>query len=185
MTKGKENKMDLHKLFELQEKNENNIANISTIAEDEMGSHNIEELRFLALHIKIAELANLTKCYKYIKIRPNLPKEKLTLRFADAFQYLLSIGNRTGYHLIRFDAFPTVHETDIIKLFSMLIEQVIQVKKHYFNDNYMQGIHEYTLLFAIMLDLGKALNIDIKDIEESLDHSTVPFHNLRFEDINL
>jgi len=177
--------MDLDKLFKLQEKNENKIVNIATIPEDEMGSHNVEELRFLALHIKIAELANLTKCYKYIKVRPNIPKEKLTLRFADVFQYLLSIGNRTGYNVIRYDALPNRHEKDVIKLFSMLFDQTSQVKKHFFNDNYMQGVHEYTLLFALILDLAAALNIDMKDVEESLDHSKVPFYNIRFEDINL
>lgn len=51
--------MDLQKLFYLQSEIENDIQNISTIPEDEMGSHNVEELRFLALHIKVAELTNL------------------------------------------------------------------------------------------------------------------------------
>lgn len=173
--------MDLQKLFDLQNDIESNIANISNIPEDEMGSHNVEELRFLALHIKISELANLTKCYKYVHIRPNIPKEKLTLRFVDAFQYLLSIGNRTGYHVLRYDALPSIFEDDIIKLFSMLIDQTSQVKKYFFNDNYIQGIHEYTLLFAIMLQLAKTLGIDMKDVEEYLHSSRLSFLTLNPE----
>lgn len=177
--------MDLQKLFDLQTEIENKISNIATIPEDEMGSHNVEELRFLALHIKIAELANLTKCYKYLHVKENIPKDKLILRFVDAFQYLLSIGNRTGYHIIRFDALPNVAEQDIIKLFSMLIDQTSQVKKYYFNDNYIQGIHEYTLLFAIMLNLAKVLKIDFKDVEEHLHNKRLTFLTLKFEEINL
>lgn len=177
--------MDLHKLFELQSKIENNIKNTTTIPEDEMGSHNVEELRFLALHIKICELANLTKCYKYLHIRPNIPQDKIVLRYVDAFQYLLSIGNRTGYHIIRYDALPNVNENDVIKLFSMLIDQTTQVKKYHMNDNYMQGIHEYTMLFAIMLNLGRVLKVDISDVEKYLENQRLTFTNLRFEDIDL
>ncbi|MGL1892398.1 MAG: dUTP diphosphatase [Spirochaetaceae bacterium] len=177
--------MDLQKLFDLQTEIENDISNITTIPEDEMGSHNVEELRFLALHIKIAELANLTKCYKYVHIKENIPKDKLTLRYVDAFQYLLSIGNRTGYHIIRYDALPNVAEKDVIKLFSILIDQTSQVKKYFFNDNFIQGIHEYTLLFAIMVNLGKALKIDFKDAEQILKNKRLTFTTLKFEEINL
>lgn len=177
--------MDLEKLFSLQKEIEDKITSSSTIPENLMGSHNVEELRFLALHIKIAELANLTKCYKYCHIKDNIPQDKLTLRFVDAFQYLLSIGNRTGFNIIRQDALPAIPEQDIIKLFSMLIDQVSQVKKYYFNDNFIQGIHEYTFLFAIMINLAKVLKIDFKDIEEVLKKGTLTFQNLRFEDINL
>jgi len=178
-------KMDLQKLFDIQTEIENKITNVATIPEDEMGSHNVEELRFLALHIKIAELANLTKCYKYVHIKENIPKDKLTLRFVDSFQYLLSIGNRTGYSIIRYDALPPVAETDIIKLFSMLIDQTSQVKKYYFNNNFIQGVHEYTLLFSIFLNLGRVLHINFKDVEEHLHNNRLSFVNLRFEDINL
>lgn len=167
--------MDLQKLFEMQSEIEDNIVNMATIPEDEMGSHNVEELRFLALHIKIAELANLTKCYKYCHIKPNIPKDKLTLRFVDAFQYLLSIGNRSGYNVIRYDALPNVHEDDIIKLFSMLIDQISLVKKYSFNSNFIQGIHEYTLLFAIALNLAEVLGINFEDVLEYLHNSRLSF----------
>ncbi len=177
--------MDLQKLFELQSRIESDIAQTTTIPEDVMGSNNVEELRFLALHIKLAELANLTKCYKYYYVKPNIPKDKLTLRFVDAFQYLLSIGNRTEYNIITLDALPKINEKNIIKLFSMVIDQVSQVKKYYFNNNFIQGIHEYTLLFAIILNLAKVLEIEFEEVVEYLEQSRVPFQNLRFEDINL
>ncbi len=129
--------MNLQKLFEMQTEIENNIANIATIPEDEMGSHNVEELRFLALHIKIAELANLTKCYKYCHIKPNIPQDKLTLRFVDAFQYLLSIGNRAHYCVIRYDALPNNNVNDVIKLFSMLLDPTALTKGYFFRDDFM------------------------------------------------
>ena len=177
--------MDLKKLFDMQTEIENKITNIATVHEDDMGPHNTEELRFLALHIKVSELANLTKCYKYCHVKENIPKDKLTLRYVDAFQYLLSIGNRTGYNILREDALPRIDEDDVIKLFSMVIEQTIQVKKHYFNDNFIQGIHEYSMLFSIIIALGKALNIDFEDVEEHLHKARLTFLTLKFEDINL
>ena len=67
----------------------------------------------------------------------------------------------------------------------MLIDQTSQVKKYFFNDNYIQGIHEYTLLFAIMLNLAKVLKIDFKDVEEHLNNKRLTFLTLKFEDINL
>ena len=67
----------------------------------------------------------------------------------------------------------------------MVIEQTIQVKKHYFNDNFIQGIHEYSMLFAIVTALGKALKIDFNDVEEHLHNSRLTFLTLKFEDINL
>lgn len=173
--------MDLQRLFKLQLEIENNITNIATIPEDKVGAGNIEELRFLALHIKLAELANLTKCYKYYNVKPNIPKDKLTLRFVDAFQYLLSIGNRCGYNVITIDALPQVLESSVIKLFSLLIDQVSDVKKQALNNDLIAGIRAYTVLFSTMISLGKLLKIDFSDVEEVLDHSRLSFLTLEIQ----
>ena len=173
--------MDLQKLFKLQLDIENNISNIATIPEDDMGAHNVEELRFLALHIKLSELANLTKCYKYCTIRPNIPKDKLTLRYVDIFQYLLSIGNRSGYNVITYDALQIGQEKDVIRLFSGIIDQISTVKKLTLSDDFIYGIEEYTKLFAMMINLGNTLNINFKDVEDYLNNSRLSFLTLQIQ----
>lgn len=167
--------MNLQKLFNYQMEIESNISNISTMPEDQLGANNINDLRFLALHIKLAELANLTKCYKYCDVKPNIPKDKLTLRFVDAFQYLLSIGNKSNYNIITFDALNFSSERNIIKLFSLLIDQVSIVKKLTVNENYMDGVREYTKLFSMIIDLSYALKIDFGEVETYLNSSRLSF----------
>lgn len=173
--------MDLQKLFALQTEIENNITNIATIPEDKVGIDNIEELRFLALHIKLSELANLTKCYKYYHVKPNIPKDKLTLRYVDAFQYLLSIGNRSKYNVITSDALPKILESNIIKLFSSLIDQVSSVRKQTLNHNFIEGLEGYTQLFSTMIHLGEVLNINFDEVEDYLNQSRLSFLTLKIQ----
>lgn len=173
--------MDLQKLFFIQSEIENNISNTSSMDEDHMGLSNIDELRFLALHIKLAELANVTKCYKYCHVKPNIPKDKLNLRFTDAFQYLLSIGNRSGYNVITYDALPLRMEMDIIKLFSLVIDQVSALKKTTVNNDFIEGVHQYTELFSTVVALGKVLRIDFDQVQEYLEHSRLSFLTLQIQ----
>lgn len=173
--------MDLQRLFSLQTEIENNITNIATLPEDKVGRENIEELRFLALNIKLSELANLTKCYKYYYVKPNIPKDKLTLRYVDAFQYLLSIGNRSGYNVITYDALPKILEKSVIKLFTTTIDQISSVRKQTVKNNFIEGLQEYTQLFSLVIHLGTILNIDFKDVEEYLEHSRLSFLSLKIK----
>lgn len=167
--------MNLQTLFKYQEEIEQKISESSSMNEDQLGASNINDLRFLALHIKLAELANLTKCYKYCDVRPNIPKDKLTLRFVDVFQYLLSIGNKANYNIITFDALNPTNERNIIKLFSTLIDQIAIVKKLTLSDNFMDGVREYTNLFSMIMDLAHALKLDFKDVEHYLNSSRLSF----------
>lgn len=167
--------MNLQKLFSYQQEIEQKISESSSMNEDQLGANNINDLRFLALHIKLSELANLTKCYKYCDVRPNIPKDKLTLRYVDVFQYLLSIGNKANYNIITYDALIFSKNRNIIKLFSSLIDQITLVKKLTQSDNYMDGVREYTLMFSKIMDLGYALKLDFKDVEYYLNTSRLSF----------
>lgn len=166
--------MNLQKLFNYQKEIEDNLSNLSSMSEDQLGEGNILDLRFLALHIKVSELANLTKCYKYCEVR-SLPKDKLTLRFVDAFQYLLSIGNKFNYNVITYGALSLNPQGNIIKQFSGLIEQISIVKRLTANGNYMDGVNEYTKLFSMLMNLGYTLKLSFQEVEHYLNSSRLSF----------
>ena len=93
--------MELTKLFQIQAEFESAIIENTDIEENVVGESNVRDLLFLALHVKLGELANLTKCYKYSYVKPNLPKHKLIIRYADVLRYLLSVGNRHQFNMIQ------------------------------------------------------------------------------------
>ncbi len=73
--------MELNELFQIQKTIENRIKSLSDIEEDSVGEENIFDLRFLAFQVKTGEIANITKCYKYYKIKRQIPKEKVIVRY--------------------------------------------------------------------------------------------------------
>jgi len=152
--------MNLKDLFEMQQIMENKIKEITDIDENALGDENTVHLRFLALQVKVGELANLTKCYKYQMVKENLPKDKVLFRYLDAIKYLLSIGNRYEFNIINLQAFERVPKTDnVIELFADLYDGISLVKKNINGNNFVDALNAYILVFAKFINLGEVLGL--------------------------
>jgi dimeric dUTPase (all-alpha-NTP-PPase superfamily) len=157
--------MELNQLFKIQEIMENNIKNNSMIDEDVLGKENIFDLRFLALQVKVGEIANLTKCYKYNVAKEDIPKEKLMYRFIDAMKYMLSIGNMYEFNIIDIDAVNTSsNEKSLIKVFSYIYDDIADLKDVVRRDNYVDSITIYIRLFSRFINLGRLLGFTFQEV---------------------
>lgn len=157
--------MNLHELFKAHEAMENYIRTVSNINEDMLGKENIFELRFLALQVKVGELANLTKCYKYARIKDNLPKEKLMIRYIDAMKFLLSIGNLNNFNIFSFDSIVvTKDSSSIIKVFANIFEYINEVRDLTQRNLYVDSLNAYMKLFAEFIKLAGHLGFTIEEV---------------------
>ena len=157
--------MDLQQLFKIQEIMESNIRENSKIDEDVLGKENIFDLRFLALQVKVGEIANLTKCYKYTKAKEDIPKERLMFRFIEALKYLLSIGNMHDFNIINLDAVNvTSHEKSLIKVFSLIYDETAQLKYTLHRNNYVDSVNSYIRLFSLLMNLGRLLGLTFEEV---------------------
>jgi dimeric dUTPase (all-alpha-NTP-PPase superfamily) len=160
--------MNLQQLFKVHENLENHIRSVSNLEEDMLGKENIFELRFLALQVKVGELANLTKCYKYARIKDNLPKEKLMTRYIDAFMFLLSIGNLNNFNIISLDSITgTKDSSNIIKVFSNIFEYINEVRDLTQRSVYIDSLNAYMKLFGEFIKLAGHLGFTIEEVFES------------------
>jgi len=157
--------MNLNQLFKVQKIIENNIRELSQIDENILGEENIFELRFIALQVKIGEIANLTKCYKYSKIKEGIPREKIMIRYIDAMKFLLSIGNDNEFNVINLEAINSVEKEDnIIKLFSSIYDNISELKQTIISDNYLDSLSIYIKLFAEIVNLGELLGLTFEEV---------------------
>jgi dimeric dUTPase (all-alpha-NTP-PPase superfamily) len=160
--------MNLQELFKIHELMENHIKTVSNLDEDMLGRDNLFDLRFLALQVKIGELANLTKCYKYARIKDNLPKEKLMIRYIDAMKFLLSIGNINEFNIINFDSIKGTEESsNIIKVFSNIFEYINEVRDLSRRGIYFDSLSAYMKLFAEFIKLAKYLGLTMDEVYDS------------------
>lgn len=157
--------MQLSHLFKVQEIMENNIKHLSQIDENELGKENIFDLRFLALQVKVGELANLTKCYKYTRMKEDIPKDKLMFRFIDAMRFFLSIGNQFEFNIINLDAVNKVsNEDSLVKVFSSMFDNIRDLKYAIKIDNYVDSLNIYIKLFTEFINLGKLLGFTFEEV---------------------
>ncbi len=157
--------MKLKQLFTIQKIVEEEIKDMTNIEENALGEENIFDLRFLAFQVKVGELANTTKCYKYLEMSPNIPKEKLIFRYIDAFKFLLSIGNAHNFNIIDEDAIsPIEHDDNIIQSFSLVYSEIETLKKLLRNDDFINGLSSYLRLFALYLNVGKILGLTFDEV---------------------
>jgi dimeric dUTPase (all-alpha-NTP-PPase superfamily) len=147
---------------------ENHIKTVSNLDEDMLGRENIFDLRFLAFQVKVGELANLTKCYKYAAIKDNLPKERLMIRYIDALKFLLSIGNINNFNIISFESIKgTKDSSSIIKVFSNIFEYINEVRDLSQRGNYIDSLNAYMKLFAEFIKLAEHLGLTMDEVYES------------------
>lgn len=160
--------MNLQQLFKVHGAMENQIRAVSNLNEDMLGKENIFDLRFLAFQVKVGELANLTKCYKYARIKDNLPKEKLMMRYIDALKFLLSIGNINDFNIINFDSITAIEDSSsIIKVFSNIFEYINEVRELAQRDIYIDALNAYMKLFAEFIKLADHLGFTIEEVYDS------------------
>ena len=152
--------MKLQELFDIQKNMEERISMLSGINEDAIGEENIIHLRFVALQVKIGELANLTKCYKYNKTINELPKSKVLFRYLEGMKYLLSIGNKYHLNVINGDNFDNIKKHDnILVLFSEIYDGLTSLKHNISKDFYVESLNDYITIFAKYINLAEVLGI--------------------------
>ena len=152
--------MKLKDLFDMQKQVELKLGQLSGIDEDELGIENIVHLRFVALQVKVGELANLTKCYKYNRSLENLPKNKILFRYLEGMNYLLSIGNKYGYNVITEDSIENINKNSSILLtFSEIYDNLTILKTNILNESYIEGLNNYMIVFGKYMNLAEMLEI--------------------------
>lgn len=156
--------MILDELFQIQKIMEEKIREISNMEEDALGKENIFELRFLALNVKIGELANMTKCYKYTKIINDIPKQKKMIRYIDALKFILSIGNTYDFNIINESVINYEYNDNIIEVFSSIFSEIEKMKNLLKRDDYINGLQSYIRLFGLYLNLGKILELNFQEV---------------------
>ncbi len=157
--------MNLDQLFKVQQIMENNIKKLSQIDEDALGKDNVFDLRFLALQVKVGELANLTKCYKYSKTKEDISKDKLMIRYIDAMKYLLSIGNENNFSIISIDSINSVAKKEsIIKAFGEIFDDITHLKYNIQHNNFIDGVSRYIKLFGEFINLGDNLGFTFEEV---------------------
>jgi len=160
--------VNLQQLFKAHDAMENHIKNSSDIKEDALGKENISDLRFLALQVKVGELASMTKCYKYSRMKENLSKEKLMTGYIEAMKFLLSIGNINNFNIINFDNIVVVDDkSSIIKVFSNIFEYINEVRELSQNNNYIDALNAYIRLFEEFIKLSFHLSFTIEEVSDS------------------
>jgi len=157
--------MDLNQLFKIQEVIENKIKSSTNIPEDLLGKENVFDLKFLAFQVKLGQLANTTKCYKYHKAIESIPREKLILRYMDALQFLISIGNEYDFNIINKEVLDSVEKPNsIIKGFSEIFTTIIKLKESILSDNYIDALSIYIHLFVSYVYLGEEMGLTFEEV---------------------
>lgn len=157
--------MQLQDLFKIQEILESDIVMASGIREDGIGDTNGSQLRRLALIVKTAELANLTKCYKFGHVKLGIEEDKLIKRYADCMGLLLSIGNHHNFNIINEDAVNrVVEEGSLPQRFIKLFESITKLGSLLDDDQFIEGLNHYIHLFTAYVALGSALGFSQQDM---------------------
>jgi len=166
--------MKINELFKIQQSLEEKLSLISGMEENALGEHNIMNVRFLAIQVKLGELANLTKCYKYRKNINEIPRRKVLFRYLEGLKYLLSIGNKYQLNMIDEYAFENIKESDdLITLFSDLYASLSDLKSHLEHDRFVDGLTTYIFVFAKYIQLAKPLNISYEEAQSYFHELTV------------
>lgn len=160
--------VNLQELFKIHDIMENHIKNSSDIEEDALGKENVFDLRFLALQVKVGELANLTKCYKYSRIKEEVTNEKLMSRYIEALKFLLSLGNINNFNIINFDNIKIIKDdSSIIKVFSNIFKYINEVRELSQEHNYYDALNAYIRLFEEFIKLSVNMGFTVEEVCES------------------
>lgn len=166
--------MKINELFKIQASIEDQIIGISNIEENALGEGNVLNIRMLALQVKLGELANLTKCYKYSKQQKSIPKSKVLFRYLEGMKYLLSLGNKYQLNIIDDHAINNIQsEDDLIVLFSDLYAGITKLKDSLEKGMYVDSLNQYIFLFAKYIQLANSLDISYDEAYNYFHEMTI------------
>ncbi|MDP4088623.1 MAG: dUTP diphosphatase [Bacillota bacterium] len=143
--------MNLEKLFALQKELDLRIR-----SEHNLQSHNLIQMKILALQVEIGELANETRCFKYWSEKQPSPKEVILEEYVDCLHFILSIGLEKEFSDVNFE----LKEMD-----NSLTEQFLNLYIDLNDFVICQTSEQYITLFEDFLSLGISMGFSDKDIE--------------------
>lgn len=157
--------MLLKKLFDQQALFEARIIELSGVQGDHLGSVTGSDLRFLALYVKISELANATKCYKFTGDRVRFDESKVVNRYLEVLQYFLSIGIQHNFNMIEDESIEKqIPRMELAPLILEIFKSVHTLKQLVENEDFFEGLKTYGHLFSLINRLGEFLNITEEQI---------------------
>ncbi|MDT8718678.1 dUTP diphosphatase [Clostridium sp. 19966] len=145
--------MNFEKLFDLQHELDGKIS-----VQYDPDSRSLRQDRLLALHVKIAELANETKCFKYWSDQKVSPLQKILDKYTDCIYFLLSMGSERGL---------TFDELTAKKVEYSLTDQFLNLYIDLNDFIVCSSEDQYLTLFEDFLSLGLSLGFSEKDIENT------------------
>jgi len=162
--------MKVEYLFRIQQILDNEIRAICQSGGEEFDRKHLIKTQILALEVKTGELANLTKCYKYPRALHRPDKQKLLIRYLDCFKFLLSIGNDNQFNIVDFDIEDLLNlvQTNpydtIIDLFLSIFDNIANLKRDLFVENYISCLNVYMTIFKEFAMLGSLLGLTFEDV---------------------
>lgn len=152
--------MRLSALFEQQKAIERQLLTSSGIVQDSLGAATGSDLRFLALQVKLSELANLTKCYKYGAQGNRASVDKLTFRYIEVMRYILSLGIYHDFADLSQEELPLVSPNPSLTLAFLEVFSLLEnFKRAVSLENYFSARSRYAELMAQVNALGEVLSI--------------------------
>lgn len=164
--------MKIKYLFKIQSIIDTEIRRICQRDGEVLDPNRLIKTQILALEVKIGELANLTKCYKYPCSTENLEKRKLLIRYVDCFKFLISIGNDNEFNVINSELkdIPPDAEGELLDLFLKLFDQIPELKKNLLEENYLPSLTIYMEIFKDLIFVGYLLGITFEEVFEFYDN---------------
>ncbi|MDP8214067.1 MAG: dUTP diphosphatase [Candidatus Euphemobacter frigidus] len=167
--------MRLKYLFKIQNIIDNEIRRTCQQDGPLLDRQHLIKTQILALEVKTGELANLTKCYKYPREMREVDKRKLIIRYVECFKFLISIGNDNHYNVINFsvkeliDSVTKEPQETIVDIFLSLFDNIANLKRDLFTENYISGINVYMTIFKELVLLGQLLGLTFEDVFDYYD----------------
>lgn len=145
--------MDLNKLFNLQQKLDSTI-----LKEHHLNDESLFSKKALALQVKLAELANKTKCFKYWSSEEPSSKELIIEEYIDCLHFILSIGLDKNFDDI---------ELSVVSTKNILTDQFLDLFIDTNDFLICSSLDTYITLFEDFLCLGKNLGFSEDTIENT------------------
>jgi len=161
--------MKINELFKIQADMEARLSAMTDVQENVVGDHNILNVRILAIQVKLGELANLTKCYKYSKNVNAIPRNKVLFRYLEGMKYLLSLGNKYGLNMIDESTLTSDNSEDMIQIFSDLYSEISELRRNLSQDQFVNSLSAYSKVLIKYISLARVMDISY---DEAMNYFT-------------
>lgn len=143
--------MNLSKMFTLQKELNDNISTRRSLSE-----YVLSQRTLLALHVKLGELANATRCFKFWSDKAPQPREIVFNEYIDSLNFILSLGLDKGYTDIDVDIKHSEYclTDQFLNLYIDIDDFIITSSKDH-----------YATIFDDFLSLGASLGFSKDEIE--------------------